>query len=125
MNHRIARVKELLKRELGDVLQRDFTFTDALVTVNEVDVTPDFKQAHAFVGIIAKNEGAKEEIIDKLNRKHGVIQNRVSQRVILKYTPQFHFKLDESVERGVDVLNLIDSIEIPEDEPSGGEGGKA
>jgi hypothetical protein len=43
--------------------------------------------------------------------------------VILKYTPQLHFDLDESIERGTRVLSLLDEIEatLPPDEPSEGE----
>ena len=124
MNHRIARVKELLRRELSEVLQRDFVFEDALVTVNEVDVTPDFKQAHAYLGIIARDPRSKDEIIERLNKKGGAIQNKIMKRVVLKYTPNMHFKLDESVERGVDIVNLIDSIDIPDEKEPGAEDGE-
>ena len=51
MSQRLLRVRELLKREIGSLLSNDYSF-NALVTVNDVDVTPDLKNAHIFIGII-------------------------------------------------------------------------
>ena len=46
MKHRLERVNELLKRELGELLGREVSFEAALVTVQQVDITPDLKHAH-------------------------------------------------------------------------------
>lgn len=100
------------------ILQKDFSFGGSLVTVNEVDITPDLKQAHVFVGIIGSSED-KKKIVEELTSKRGLIQDHIGRRVTLKYTPQLHFRLDESVERGVRIISLMDEIEIPaEDTPS-------
>ena len=56
MSRRQDRVNELLKREISNVIQRDFEFTDSLVTVNGVDVTPDLKEAKVFIGVLGGNE---------------------------------------------------------------------
>ncbi|CAN5392359.1 30S ribosome-binding factor RbfA [soil metagenome] len=120
MKHRILRVCELLKREVSEVISRDFAFDGALVTVNSVDVTPDLKQAHVFVGVVAgrkKGLAGEQSVIDRLNKGHGFIQNRMRGRVILKYTPKLHFRLDRSVERGMQIVDLLESIEVPEDAP--------
>lgn len=116
MKHRLLRVRELLKRELSDVLQRDYAFDNALVTVNDVDVTPDLRQAHAYLGIISPDPRRSEAILAQLNSDHGRIQKKVSARVVLKYTPQLHFKLDHSVERGVRIVSIMEGIEVPPDE---------
>ena len=112
MSQRLLRVCELLKREIGLVITRDYAF-DALVTVTAVDVTPDLRQGHVFVGIIG-GEGEKSKILNRLNKDHGQIQRKVSRRVVLKYTPQLHFKIDDSVERGVHVLSVIQELEEEE-----------
>jgi len=52
MSQRVLRVRELIKRELSTMLTRDFDFPGVLVTVNDVDITPDFKQAHVFIYIL-------------------------------------------------------------------------
>jgi ribosome-binding factor A len=52
-----------------------------------------------------------------LHASRSVLQHLLSKRVILKYTPHLHFKLDESIERGTRVINILEQIEIPPDEP--------
>ena len=116
MKHRLERVNELLKRELGDLIGREVTFEAALVTLQQVDVTPDLKHAHAFISVIGSDEQAKAAMA-KLHDKRKQLQHLLSKRVVLKYTPQLHFKLDESIERGTRVINILSEIEIPPDEP--------
>ena len=116
MNQRLKRINELLKREISLLFQKDFVFGDALVTVNAVEITPDLKQAQVYLGVIG-SEALKEKVLQEVTGKRGFIQGRVSKRVVLKHTPQLQFHVDDSVERGVNVLTLIDSIEIPEELP--------
>ncbi|MFN0127746.1 MAG: 30S ribosome-binding factor RbfA [Verrucomicrobiales bacterium] len=119
MTNRPRRVAELMKHELADILSRDFEFGAALVTIHEVDLTPDFKQAHVYVGIIGR-EDYQADAIRKLQKgAHGISQ-KLSKRVILKNTPMLHFKHDDSVERGVRVLGIIEALDeqvAPEDPP--------
>jgi ribosome-binding factor A len=109
MSTRLVRVSELMKRELGQVLEREFQFDGVLVTVHQVDVTPDLRNAHVYVGMVG-DQKRFSQIVDTLNRKRGHIQTQVMKRVVLKYTPQLHFTFDTAVERGVRVVNLLDEI---------------
>ncbi|MEM7013381.1 MAG: 30S ribosome-binding factor RbfA [Verrucomicrobiota bacterium] len=119
MSQRLLRVRELLKRELSDLINREFDFKGALVSISDVDITPDLRQGHVFVSTLGAN-GREQSIIDQLNDKHGFIQNKMSKRVVLKYTPNLHFKHDDSIKRGVDIVAAIDEIDIPDElEPLG------
>ena len=112
MKHRLERVREVIKRELSDIVNREITFHSVLVTIQHVDVTPDLKHAHVFVSAIG-NEKDKADAIHRLDAARPELQRALSRRVILKYTPQLHFKLDESVERGARVMEILNEIEIP------------
>ncbi|NIP96179.1 MAG: 30S ribosome-binding factor RbfA [Akkermansiaceae bacterium] len=104
-------MNELLKREISKVLQRDFEFEDSLVTVNSVEVATDLKDARVFVGVLG---GREDSVIERLNHDHGFIQGRVMKRVVLKNTPVLRFVADHSVERGVDIVKLLDEVaELP------------
>jgi len=116
MKHRLERVNELIKRELGELITREVSFQAALVTVQHVDITPDLKQAHVFVSVMGSEAEAKEAM-SALHASRAVLQHLLSKRIILKYTPHLHFKLDESIERGARVINILEQIEIPPDEP--------
>ncbi len=117
MSQRLLRVRELLKRELSNVIAKDFEFPNVLVTVTDVDVTPDLRSGHVFIGIVGPEE-ERDKVIAKLNENHGLIQSHMSRRVVLKYTPQLTFRPDVSAERGVRVVSLLQEIEdtLPPDE---------
>lgn len=106
----MLRVRELMKRELSNVIQRDYDFKDVLVTINDVDVTPDLRQAHVFVGLLGDAQAGRKAIA-KLKRDSGQLQVKVSKRVVLRYTPRLNFKVDDSVERGVHLLAVIQGID--------------
>jgi ribosome-binding factor A len=115
MKHRLPRVNELIKRELGDLLTRELTFPAKLVTIQQVDVTPDLKHAHVFISIIGTDEEQRQSM-SLLHGARGQLQRTLSKRVILKYTPHLHFKLDVAAERGDRVLNILSDLAIPEDD---------
>jgi ribosome-binding factor A len=124
MKHRLERVKEVIKRELSEIVAREITFHATLVTIQDVDLTPDLKHAHIFVGALG-NEPDRVASIKLLQRHRVALQHALSKRVILKYTPQLHFKLDESIERGNRIISILDAVVPPEveveDEQESGE----
>ena len=111
MKHRLLRVNELLKRELSALLVREMTFANLLVTVNQVDVTPDLKSAHVYVSVLG-SEGRKD-VLSKLEANRAALQADLSKHVVLKYTPHLVFHLDDSIERGARVLEILQEIEPP------------
>jgi ribosome-binding factor A len=112
MTHRLHRVQELIRRELGPILERNFTFPGAFVTIHDVNITPDLKQCFVYVGILGKGE-SPENITKRLNSGRRIIQRDLYKRVVLKNSPTITFKADDSVERGVRVLNLIENLPPP------------
>ena len=112
MKHRLLRVNELLKRELSTIITREITFVGVLVTVNQVDVTPDLKHAHAYVSVLGKEgQGAA---MAKLEENRVVLQTALARSVVLKYTPHLIFHLDDSIERGARVFEILQQIETPD-----------
>ena len=108
MSHRIDRVNELLKREIGTVVQKDYEWNGLLVTVNAVETTQDIKEAKVWIGVLGGK--SPQPVLDKLNHDHGAIQKKISRRVVLKSTPVLHFRHDSSAERGVEIVNLLDEV---------------
>lgn len=110
MTNRLIRVCELLKRELGVLILRDLRFEAPLVSVRAVDITPDLKQAHVFITALGTPR-QKKDALAMLEKQRISLQKELSRRVILKNTPSLHFELDESIERGTRVINLLDQLE--------------
>ena len=91
MSLRLERVRELLKRELGEIIRRELPVNDVgLISVNDVIVASDLHSATVFVGVFGNAETQKRamELLDQ-NRKR--IQGMVASAVILKYTPKLRF----------------------------------
>jgi ribosome-binding factor A len=108
MKHRQLRVNELVKRELSGIIAREINFEGALVSINAVDVAPDFKNAHVFVSTLGANN--RDSVIDKLEAHRAALQAELSRHVVLKYTPHLIFRLDESIKRGARVLEILDDL---------------
>ena len=89
----------------GRLINREVTFDAALVTVQQVDITPDLKNAHVFISVIGTPEQAKPPWRNSTPAAC-TLQRLLSKRVVIKYTPHLHFKLDEAIERGTRVINI-------------------
>src|SRR5512136_2223538 len=97
---RLQRVRELLKREIGEVIRREFPVSEAgLVSVNDVDVAGDLHSAIVFVSILGTAEQQKHGF-NLLVRHRKRIQGLVGRAVVLKYTPRLRFMIDDSIIRG-------------------------
>lgn len=108
MSRRLDRVNELLRREIGNVIQKDYEWHGKLVTVAEVEVTQDLKEGKVWTSVLGGDAGP---VIDRLNRDHGAIQGKVMKRVVLKSTPVLRFHHDASAVRGVEIVNLLEEVD--------------
>jgi len=108
---RHQRVRELLKREIGEVIRREIPAgATGFITVNDVGVSGDLKSAKVFVGIIGSPE-QRQKGLAELNLQRLRIQDLTGRALVLKHTPRLRFALDDSIERGNRVLKLLDEIE--------------
>lgn len=108
MSQRLDRINELLKREISTIVQRDFEFPNMLVTVSDVEVTQDLREAKVFVSVLGGN---MDSVLEKLAQNKGKIQSFVNKRVSIRTTPVLSFRGDTSAERGVDIVNLLDEVD--------------
>src|SRR5271157_2352151 len=97
---RLERVRELLKRAIGEAIRREFQVSEAgLITVNDVDVAGDLHSAVVFISILGDAEQQKRGFA-LLERHRKRIQGLVGRAVVLKHTPRLRFLMDDSVVRG-------------------------
>ncbi|MFV0338436.1 MAG: 30S ribosome-binding factor RbfA [Chthoniobacterales bacterium] len=115
MTKRILRVREVLKRELGTSINRLVRFESPLVTISDVDITPDLKQAHVFISAMG-TPAQRKDALEKLNEKRAALQSEFAKRVILKNTPHLTFHIDDSVERGDRVLEIMSDLGLLNEE---------
>ena len=108
---RLQRVRELLKREVGEVIRRELPVEQVgLITVNDVGVAADLHSATVFISILGTP--AQQKLGLSLLLKHRKrIQSMVGKAVVLKYTPSLRFVVDDSIARGNRVLQLLDELD--------------
>jgi ribosome-binding factor A len=113
-NLRHERVRELLKREIGEAIRREFHVNEAgLISVNDVDVAGDLKSAIVFISIFG-NPAQQKRGLQLLTDNRIRIQGLVARAVVLKYTPTLKFVFDDSLVRGNRVLQIIEELEKSE-----------
>lgn len=110
-NLRHERVRELLKRAIGEAVRREFNVDEVgLITVNDVDVGGDLKSAVVFISILGNPSQQKRGLV-VLDEHRIRLQGQVAKSVVLKYAPTLKFVVDDSIIRGNRVLQIIDELE--------------
>jgi ribosome-binding factor A len=111
-SRRVARVAELIKREVSTmILQeiKDDRVGAGMVSVTEVNVSGDLQHTKIFVSIYGTEE-AKAETMAGLAAATGFIRREIGQRLALRRTPEVIFQEDRSFERGSKVLSLLNQL---------------
>jgi ribosome-binding factor A len=111
-DRRVARVSELIKREVSQMLLsgiKDERVGAGMVSVTNVDVSGDLQHAKVFVSIYGTDE-AKTTTMAGLKAATSYVRSELGQRVRLRRTPEVVFVEDRSIERGDRVLALLSQI---------------
>lgn len=109
---RSSRVSEQIHRELSEMIRlelKDPRLTQklSLVTLTDVEVTPDYAHAKVFYTSLAGEEH-REEIDRGLKHSASFLRRELGRRIRIHHIPELHFVYDASVERGTRLANLID-----------------
>ena len=116
---RMKRINEQVKRELSDLIRKYLPVEDhGLISVTEVDVSKDLKNANVYISAIHITPDKMKGIISSLEKIRVHLQHELSRKVVMKYTPHLTFKKDLGIERGQYMVDLLDSLETKSKENS-------
>lgn len=108
---RIARLRELLKKETSEILQRQMKDPRiGFVSVTDVELSADLRHAKIFVSILG-DAVAKTRTMEGLESAQGFIRTELARRIRLRRIPEVLFKIDESIERGARVNRLLRQVQ--------------
>lgn len=109
--NRIDRISEEVKRELSMIIRelKDPRLSKAVVSVVNVNVTKDLKFAKAYISVLGK-EDVQTGAMDALKSASGFIRKEVGHRVNLRNTPEFTFVLDNSIEYGAHINEVLKKL---------------
>ena len=103
---RSDRMAEQLRRELAEIV-RDEIKDPRLGFVSFTEVRMSRDLSHAVIYCSLLNSEKQQEAIDVLNRAVGFIRKEIGRRIRARIVPTLKFTIDESVERGVEMDDLI------------------
>ncbi len=112
MTLRNERVRKALMREISDVI---FKLNDpditGIVSITDVDVSSDNTAARVFYSVFTDDEIKKKKTSEILERRVPQIRHEIGKRIRLRKTPSLLFILDDSLEHGAKMTELINKIE--------------
>ncbi|MBX2860314.1 MAG: 30S ribosome-binding factor RbfA [Vampirovibrio sp.] len=106
------KVRKALIREVSDVLAaqlKDPSVANELVSVIDIDLSKDLRHARVYLSVMGDEE-TKARVMEVVEEKTPRIRSEVGQRIRMRYTPELVFYLDDSLERGARVSQLLDQI---------------
>lgn len=108
---RIDKINGEVMRELAAVIRELKDSRIPLMTsVVSVNVTSDLRYAKAYISVMG-DENVQKKAMEGLKSAAGYIRREMGKRVDLRYTPEFVFELDRSIEHGSHIDKLLKEIQ--------------
>ncbi|HEY1797088.1 MAG TPA: 30S ribosome-binding factor RbfA [Stellaceae bacterium] len=116
-SQRQLRVGEELRHILAQLLRpgelRDPALADASITVTEVRLSADLKNATAFV--MPLGGGGVNDILAGLKRSAPYLKSRIAREVTLRYVPNLSFTLDRAFDSAAHITELLARPDVARD----------
>ena len=113
---RLNRINEELKKELSTVLNYELKNPNVtgMLSVTKVKITPDFKYAKVYVGLLDSKDINKTR--EGVKESSGFIRSRLAKTVNLRITPELVFEIDDSLEYGARIDSILKDLNISKEE---------
>ena len=114
--NRAARVGDEMQKVISQLLLTEVKDPriPMMTSVLEVRMSSDLTHANVYLSVYGTAK-EKEDCMEAMSRASGFIRREVAKRIKLRVAPELHFKLDESIEKGMELMDLIDRT-IKEDQ---------
>ena len=116
MGLRSERVNELVRREISDYLHVRYRAESTYLTILAARISPDLRNGTVVYSVLGDEEQV-ERVARFFKTKTGEIRNALGKRIVLKYLPKLSFVCDDSIEKGNQVLRILDELH-PDSEES-------
>ena len=109
-NVRLGRIDEELKKKISNIITFELKNSEitGLVSVTKVKITPDLRYAKVYISLL--NSKSKVTTVEALKKSSGYIRTQIAKSINLRITPELVFELDESMETGERIDNILKEI---------------
>ena len=113
---RTTRVAEQMKKEIAAIVEQDVKDPRiGFITITNVELSNDLRHAKIFFSSLGNEEEQKKSLAGLENAK-GFIRKEVASRIQLRYAPEILFRIDNSIEHGVKISQILSKIKSGEEE---------
>ncbi len=111
MTRRIDRVNELLRSEISHLIARQIKDprVAGVISITEVIASSDLRSAKVYLSVMG-SEDDRQAALEGIRSAASFLRRELRGRVNLRHTPHLTFQLDESIEEGNRVLQLMDGL---------------
>jgi ribosome-binding factor A len=103
-------VRQAIGTMLADGAIKDPRLSAAMITVTDVEMTPDLKLARVYVSVFPEDEALMVGALKGLRSAASAMKREIGARLGLRYTPTLSFELDGSIANGARIEALIHEI---------------
>ena len=116
MSKSILRINEDIHRELSALLRniKDPRINQGMISITAVNTTGDLSQTKVYLSVYGLK--SKTDFMKGLKSASGHLRYELGRALSLRHTPELHFELDTSLERGANVTSILNNLEISHDE---------
>ncbi len=114
--NRSDRIGQQIKRELSEIIQRNEIKDDrlgGLISITEVVVSGDLRNVKVYFSVYGE-EAQKIGTLAALEAATGFLRGELCRRLGIRFAPELVFKLDDSLERGQRITELLEKIKKKE-----------
>jgi len=112
---RTTRVAEQMKKEVASIVEQDVKDPRiGFITITNVDLSNDLRHAKIFFSSLG-NEEEQKKSLEGLENAKGFIRKEIASRIQLRYAPEILFRIDNSIEHGVKISQILSQIKSEEE----------
>lgn len=118
-SRRQERIAEVLTEELGLLIASELVdprLEDALVTVTDVQVSPDLGNARVYIQH-ALPASQSRNVLSALQHSTTFLRRALVENLHLRVVPELHFLVDETAKRGQRIDEILDRIAAERSQP--------
>jgi len=116
MSKSILRINEDIQRELSALLRdiKDPRVNQGMISITAVDTSGDLGQTKVYLSVY--NLKSEKDFKKGLKSASGHLRYELGRALNLRHTPELHFQLDNSLERGANIASILNNLDISHEE---------
>lgn len=115
---RMRKVNELVREVVADAVRDLKDPRIGFVTITGAETSPDLRHAVVYYSVLGSDE-EKMQSAEALSRARPRVQAALGDQTRLRYTPKLEFRVDEAIDEGIRISQILADLADAEGDPEG------